>query len=181
MFKCTQQLIILTSLIMMSCFTPTTKQTENINDVSDEELIERIDSLLKYADVEIENITHINEESQIEHNLLVSKIAQLSYELSEQKKLIIDNEVKYKDIVDSLNLIIENKEKVINQRDYIINVLDEKTKRERKECEKKELNNTRHIDRLDSTINVLQDSIIKMNLIIIENIKQNKLEKLMIE
>ena len=81
MYTYKQQLILFMSLFIMSCGEPVGINNEQ-NETRDR-FIESLDSMLVYADEELEHIRHDNDEEKKEHERMVNKINRLSYKIDE--------------------------------------------------------------------------------------------------
>lgn len=125
MFKSKQPLILFVTLFMSSCFTPTQKNVSS-EETKPDVFLEHIDSVLSYADNEIENIVHSYEESEKQHDILVNEIKRLNKEISKRNILIKEITIEYNDLTDSLITVIGLQEDIVIQKEYTIQILEDK-------------------------------------------------------
>ena len=125
MFKSKQPLILFATLSMSSCFTPTQKNVSS-EETKPDVFLEHIDSVLSYADNEIENIVHSYEESEKQHNILVNEIKRLNKEISKRNILIKEITIEYNDLTDSLITVIGLQKDIVIQKEYTIQILEDK-------------------------------------------------------
>jgi len=110
---------------MSSCFTPTQKNVSS-EETKPDVFLEHIDSVLSYADNEIENIVHSYEESEKQHNILVNEIKRLNKEISKRNILIKEITIEYNDLTDSLITVIGLQKDIVIQKEYTIQILEDK-------------------------------------------------------
>lgn len=125
MFKSKQPLILFVTLFMSSCFTPTQKNVSS-EETKPDVFLEHIDSVLSYADNEIENIVHSYEESEKQHDILVNEIKRLNKEISKRNILIKEITIEYNDLTDSLITVIGLQKDIVIQKEYTIQILEDK-------------------------------------------------------
>lgn len=177
MYTYKQQLILFMSLFIMSCGEPVGINNEQ-NETRDI-FIESLDSMLVYADEELEHIRHDNDEEKKEHERMVNKINRLSYKIDEitiRLKECHQENSSVIEISDSLLKIIEiqkNSDKLksnqiekLNKRIEYINL---RHKRESLICGYNE-------QVLIDSISTLNDSISNLKTFILNNVRDKKLE-----
>ena len=172
MFK-SQWTLILVSLFMVSCFEPT-QDVEVKEKIVEDNFLDRVDSLLIIADEELENIIHHNLEDQKEHDELVETARKLNVLVYNYKKEI---EEKSNDIVilsDRLDSTTNSLNGIIENQNYLITVLEDKLKYIKIEHREQVVQYESELFRLDDSLRVLTDSIDKMRVFIIDNVKESK-------
>ena len=175
MFKSQQPLIIFVmTLLIMSCNTPT-KEFKPEGKPEEENILTRIDSVLSYADDEMENIVHNNEESQKEHEWLINEIKRLKKEISKRNTVIEETITDYNGISDSLITIIGVQEDIITQKEYTIQILKDKLYYLNSQMTEQSAQYEAMVYRLEDSLSVLNDSLYNMEVFIRENVRQSKL------
>lgn len=171
MFKSQQPLILFMALFIMSCFTPTQKNVPS-EETKPDVFLEHIDSVLFYADNEIQNITHTYEESEKEHGILVNEIKRLNRELSNRNILIGEIMSDCKSTIDSFTIINDNQKIILSQNYSMIENLTNKNTR----LIQLDKENKSKIKLLEDTISNMQNSINRLNeklIIVLNNQKSN--------
>lgn len=175
MFKSQQPLIIFVmTLLIMSCNTPTEKFKPE-GKPEEENILTRIDSILSYADNEMENIVHNNEESQKEHDWLVNEINRLKKEITKRNTVIEEITTDYNDLTDSLITIIGIQEDIVAQKEYTIQILEDKLYYLNSQMIEQTAQYEAMVYRLEDSLSVLNDSLYNMEVFIKENVRQSKL------
>jgi len=174
MFKSQQPLILFMTLLMTSCFTPTQKNVPS-EETKPDVFLERIDSVLSYADNEIENIVHTYEESEKEHDILVNEIKRLNKEISKRNNVIEEITTDYNDLTDSLITIIGIQEDIVTQKEYIITNLENKLHYLNSQMTEQVVQYESIVYRLEDSLLVLNDSLYNMSLFIKSNVRHSKL------
>jgi len=177
MFKSQQPLILFMTLLMTSCFTPTQKNVPS-EETKPDVFLEHIDSVLSYADNEIENIVHTYEESEKEHNILVNEIKRLNKEISKRNNVIEEITTDYNDLTDSLITIIGVQEDIVTQKEYMITNLENKLYYLNSQMVEQVVQYESMIYRLEDSLSVLNSHIEELNIIqkegSLERKKRNK-------
>lgn len=174
MFKNQQPLILFMTLFMMSCITPTQKNVPS-EETKPDVLLEHIDSVLSYADNEIENIVHMYEESEKEHDILVNEIKRLKKEISKRNIIIEEITIDYNDLTDSLITVIGLQEDIVIQKEYTIQILEDKLYYLNSQMTEQITQYEDIVYRLEDSLSVLNDSLYNMNIFIKNNVRQSKL------
>jgi len=174
MFKSQQPLILFMTLIIMSCFTPTQKNVPS-EETKPDVFLEHIDSVLSYADNEIQNITHTHEESKKEHNILVNEIKRLNKEILRRNNLIEEITMDYNDLTDSLITIIGIQEEIVIQKEHIITNLENKLHYLNSQMDEQVVQYESMVYRLEDSLSILNDSLYNMSLFIKNNVRHSKL------
>ncbi len=174
MFKSQQPLILFMTLLMTSCFTPTQKNVPS-EETKPDVFLEHIDSVLSYADNEIENIVHSYEESEKQHNILVNEIKRLNKEISKRNILIKEITIEYNDLTDSLITVIGLQEDIVIQKEYTIQILEDKLYHLNSKMNERVIKYEDMVYRLEDSLSVLNDSLYNMEVFIKQNVKQSKL------
>lgn len=177
MYQYKQTLILLISLFIISCGTPTDMNNEQDN--TRDRFIESLDSMLLYADEELEHIRHDNDEEKKEHERMVNKINRLSYKIDEITIKFVECFQENSNILllnDSLSSIIETQK----NNDRIKNIQIEKLN---KRIEDINLKHKREVliygykeQLLMDSISTLNDSINNLKTFILDNVRDKKLE-----
>ena len=177
MFKSQQPLILFMTLLMTSCFTPTQKNVPS-EETKPDVFLEHIDSVLSYADNEIENIVHTYEESEKEHDILVNEIKRLNKEILKRNNVIEEITTDYNDLTDSLITIIDVQEDIITQKEYMITNLENKLYYLNSQMVEQVVQYESMIYRLEDSLSVLNSHIEELNIIqkegSLERKKRNK-------
>lgn len=125
MFKNQQPLILFLMILISSC-TISTQEVESTIELENDVILSQIDSVLSYADSEIENIIHNNEESEKEHDLLINEIKRLKTEVNNRNSIIQEITTDYNELSDSLTSVIDIQNDIITQKEYTITNLEDK-------------------------------------------------------
>jgi len=125
MFKNQQPLILFLTILISSC-TTSTQEVESTIELENDVILSQIDSVLSYADSEIENIIHNNEESEKEHDLLINEIKRLKTEVNNRNSIIQEITTDYNELSDSLTSVIDIQNDIITQKEYTITNLEDK-------------------------------------------------------
>jgi len=125
MFKNQQPLILFLMILISSC-TTSTQEVESTIELENDVILSQIDSVLSYADSEIENIIHNNEESEKEHDLLINEIKRLKTEVNNRNSIIQEITTDYNELSDSLTSVIDIQNDIITQKEYTITNLEDK-------------------------------------------------------
>lgn len=125
MFKNQQPLILFLTILISSC-TTSTQEVESTIELENDVILSQIDSVLSYADSEIENIIHNNEESEKEHDLLINEIKRLKTEVNNRNSIIQEITTDYNELSDSLTSVIDIQNDTITQKEYTITNLEDK-------------------------------------------------------
>jgi len=125
MFKNQQPLILFLTILISSC-TTSTQEVESTIELENDVILSQIDSVLSYADSEIENIIHNNEESEKEHDLLINEIKRLKTEVNNRNSIIQEITTDYNELSDSLTSVIVIQNDIITQKEYTITNLEDK-------------------------------------------------------
>jgi len=177
MFKNQQPLILFMTLLMTSCFTPTQKNVPS-EETKPDVFLEHIDSVLSYADNEIENIVHTYEESEKEHDILVNEIKRLNKEILKRNNVIEEITTDYNDLTDSLITIIGVQEDIVTQKEYMITNLENKLYYLNSQMVEQVVQYESMIYRLEDSLSVLNSHIEELNIIqkegSLERKKRNK-------
>ena len=163
MFKNQQPLILFMTLLMTSCFTPTQKNVQS-EETKPDVFLEHIDSVLSYADNEIENIVHTYEESEKEHDILVNEIKRLNKEILKRNNVIEEITTDYNDLTDSLITIIDVQEDIITQKEYMITNLENKLYYLNSQMTEQVVQYESMIYRLEDSLSVLNSHIEELNI-----------------
>ena len=163
MFKNQQPLILFMTLLMTSCFTPTQKNVPS-EETKPDVFLEHIDSVLSYADNEIENIVHTYEESEKEHDILVNEIKRLNKEILKRNNVIEEITTDYNDLTDSLITIIDVQEDIITQKEYMITNLENKLYYLNSQMTEQVVQYESMIYRLEDSLSVLNSHIEELNI-----------------
>ena len=163
MFKSQQPLILFMTLLMTSCFTPTQKNVPS-EETKPDVFLEHIDSVLSYADNEIENIVHTYEESEKEHDILVNEIKRLNKEILKRNNVIGEITTDYNDLTDSLITIIGIQEDIVTQKEYIITNLENKLYYLNSQMTEQVVQYESMIYRLEDSLSVLNSHIEELNI-----------------
>jgi len=163
MFKSQQPLILFMTLLMTSCFTPTQKNVPS-EETKPDVFLEHIDSVLSYADNEIENIVHTYEESEKEHNILVNEIKRLNKEILKCNNVIEEITTDYNDLTDSLITIIGVQEDIVTQKEYMITNLENKLYYLNSQMTEQVVQYESMIYRLEDSLSVLNSHIEELNI-----------------
>lgn len=163
MFKSQQPLILFMTLLMTSCFTPTQKNVPS-EETKPDVFLEHIDSVLSYADNEIENIIHTYEESEKEHGILVNEIKRLNKEISKRNNLIEEITTDYNVLTDSLITIIGVQEDIVTQKEYMITNLENKLHYLNSQMTEQVVQYESMIYRLEDSLSVLNSHIEELNI-----------------
>ena len=163
MFKSQQPLILFMTLLMTSCFTPTQKNVPS-EETKPDVFLEHIDSVLSYADNEIENIVHTYEESEKEHDILVNEIKRLNKEILKRNNVIGEITTDYNDLTDSLITIIDVQEDIITQKEYMITNLENKLYYLNSQMTEQVVQYESMIYRLEDSLSVLNSHIEELNI-----------------
>jgi len=163
MFKSQQPLILFMTLLMTSCFTPTQKNVPS-EETKPDVFLEHIDSVLSYADNEIENIVHTYEESEKEHDILVNEIKRLNKEILKRNNVIEEITTDYNDLTDSLITIIDVQEDIITQKEYMITNLENKLYYLNSQMTEQVVQYESMIYRLEDSLSVLNSHIEELNI-----------------
>lgn len=172
MFK-SQWTLILVSLFMVSCFEPT-QEVEVKEEIVEDNFLDRVDSLLIIADEELENIIHHNLEDQKEHDELVETARKLNVLIYNYKKEI---EEKSNDIItlsDRLDSTTNSLNGIIENQNYFIGQLEEKIKYKDIQHKEQVVLYESELFRLDDSLRTLNDSIDRMKLFILDNVRQSR-------
>lgn len=125
MFKNQQPLILFLTILISSC-TTSTQEVESTIELENDVILSQIDSVLSYADSEIENIIYNNEESEKEHDLLINEIKRLKTEVNNRNSIIQEITTDYNELSDSLTSVIDIQNDTITQKEYTITNLEDK-------------------------------------------------------
>lgn len=125
MFKNQQPLILFLTILISSC-TTSTQEVESTIELENDVILSQIDSVLSYADSEIENIIHNNEESEKEYDLLINEIKRLKTEVNNRNSIIQEITTDYNELSDSLTSVIDIQNDIITQKEYTITNLEDK-------------------------------------------------------
>jgi hypothetical protein len=159
---------------MMSCITPTQKNIPS-EETKPDVFLEHIDSVLSYADNEIQNITHTHEKSEKEHNILVNEIKRLNKEILRRNNLIEEITTDYYGLTDSLITIIGIQEEDVTQKQHIITNLENKLHYLNSQMTEQVVQYESMVYGLEDSLSVLKDSLYNMNMFIKNNVRQSKL------
>jgi len=162
MFKGQQSLILVILLLMFSCHTPTKNPIKEAN-TEDDMFLKHIDSLLVYADTEIENITHNHEENDRKYQILINEIKKLKKEISNRNNLIQKITSEYNSLNDSLISVNRNQKNIISQKNYVITNLEKKIYQKNLELDDLNTKYENETNRLDSIISVLNNYLDFLN------------------
>jgi len=174
MFKSQQPLILFMTLLMTSCFTPTQKNVPS-EETKPDVFLEHIDSVLSYADNEIENIVHTYEESEKEHDILVNEIKRLKKEISKRNTIIEEITTEYNSLNDSLITMLVIQEDIITQKENTIKKLEDKLYYLNSQMTEQVTQYETMVYRLEDSLSVLNDSLFNMSIFIKNNVRQSKL------
>lgn len=174
MFKNQQPLILFLTILISSC-TTSTQKVESTIELENDVILSQIDSVLSYADSEIENIIHNNEESEKEHDLLINEIKRLKKEISKRNTVIEEITTDYNGLSDSLITIIGLQADIITQKEYTIRNLENKLYYLNSQMVESAAQYEAMIFRLEESLSVLNDSLYNMEVFIKQNVKQSKL------
>jgi len=155
---------------MFSCLTP--RQEKIQTDETDTDIfLSHIDSVLNYADSEIDNIVHSNRESELEHKLLIGEIKRLNNEIYNRNRMIDEIMSDSKSTIDSLTKINLNQKIIISQNHSMIEILENKNEK----LVQLNIENKYKIDLLEDTIYNMQNSMKSLNekLMILLNYEKN--------
>jgi chromosome segregation ATPase len=173
MFKSQQPLILFMTLLMTSCFTSTQKNVPS-EETKPDVFLEHIDSVLSYADNEIENIVHTYEESEKEHDILVNEIKRLNKEISKRNNVIEEITTDYNDLTDSLITIIGIQEDIVTQKEYMITNLENKLHYLNSQMTEQVVQYESIVYRLEDSLFVLNSYIEELNTLQREGSLENK-------
>ena len=174
MFKSQQPLILFMTLLMTSCFTPTQKNVPS-EETKPDVFLEHIDSVLSYADNEIENIVHTYEESEKEHDILVNEIKRLKKEISKRNTIIEEITTEYNSLNDSLITMLVIQEDIVTQKENTIKKLEDKLYYLNSQMTEQVTQYETMVYRLEDSLSVLNDSLFNMSIFIKNNVRQSKL------
>jgi chromosome segregation ATPase len=159
---------------MTSCFTPTQKNVPS-EETKPDVFLEHIDSVLSYADNEIENIVHTYEESEKEHDILVNEIKRLKKEISKRNTIIEEITTEYNSLNDSLITMLVIQEDIITQKENTIKKLEDKLYYLNSQMTEQVTQYETMVYRLEDSLSVLNDSLFNMSIFIKNNVRQSKL------
>jgi chromosome segregation ATPase len=158
---------------MTSCFTSTQKNVPS-EETKPDVFLEHIDSVLSYADNEIENIVHTYEESEKEHDILVNEIKRLNKEISKRNNVIEEITTDYNDLTDSLITIIGIQEDIVTQKEYMITNLENKLHYLNSQMTEQVVQYESIVYRLEDSLFVLNSYIEELNTLQREGSLENK-------
>lgn len=175
MYQYKQTLILLISLFIISCGTPTDMNNEQNN--TRDRFIESLDSMLLYADEELEHIRHDNDEEKKEHERMVNRINTLSNKMDEITFKLMECFIENSNVIelsDSLSNVIETQKSTDRLKSNQIEKLNRKIEDINLKHKREVLIYSYKEQILTDSISTLNDSINNLKTFILDNVKQSK-------
>lgn len=175
MYQYKQTLILLISLFIISCGTPTDMNNEQNN--TRDRFIESLDSMLLYADEELEHIRHDNYEEKKEHERMVDRISTLSHKIDEITFKLAECFIENSNVMalnDSLSNVIETQKSTDRLKSNQIEKLNRKIDNINIKHKREVLIYGYKEQVLIDSISTLNDSINNLRIFILDNVKQSK-------
>jgi len=159
---------------MVSCFEPT-QDVEVKEEIVEYNFLNKVDSLLIIADEELENIIHHNLEDQKEHDELVETTRKLNVLIYNYKKEIEEKDNNITILLDKLDSTTNSLNNTIENQNYFIGQLEEKIKYKDIQHKEQVVLYESELFRLDDSLRTLNDSIDRMTLFILNNVRQSRI------
>jgi uncharacterized coiled-coil DUF342 family protein len=160
----------------MSCGAPTNIDNEQSN--NRDIFIESLDSMLLYADEELEHIRHDNDEEKKEHERMVNRINTLSHKMDEITFKLAECFIENSNVIelsDSLSNVIETQKSTDRLKSNQIEKLNRKIEDINLKHRKEILIYGYKEQVLMDSISTLNDSINNLKTFILNNVKQSKI------